>query len=118
MSALALLGGRNAKSKSSPLWPQFDEAERKALNQVLESRLWGRTPGPESSNSSRPLRVFMGRHGIAVTNGTAAFRLQLRTLHQSRFSGTGDFMTDSGPQNWRPGYALGNLTALPQRRRE
>jgi len=43
MSALALLGGRNAKSKSSPLWLQFDEAERKALNQVLESSVWGRT---------------------------------------------------------------------------
>jgi hypothetical protein len=66
MSALALLGFRNAKSKSSPLWPQFDEAERKTLNQVLESRVWGHTPGPES-NSRRPLRVFMGRHGIAVT---------------------------------------------------
>jgi hypothetical protein len=115
MSALALLGFRNAKSKSSPLWPQFDEAERKTLNQVLESRVWGRTLGPES-NSSRLLRVFMGRHGIAVTNGTAAFRLQLRTLHQSRFSGTGDFRSDGRPQDGRAGYPLGNLAALPQRR--
>src|SRR5690348_6155185 len=34
MSELALLGGRKTKSKPFPLWPQFDDKERRALNEV------------------------------------------------------------------------------------
>jgi len=40
MSELALLGGKKSKTKPFPLWPQYDETERQAVMQVLESRVW------------------------------------------------------------------------------
>ena len=81
MSELALLGGKKAKTKPFPLWPQFDEAERKALNQVLESRVWWRTPGTRTLEFEQAFARFHGaRHGIAVTNGTAALEVTMAAL--------------------------------------
>ena len=48
MSELALLGGSKAKQKSFPVWPQYDDNERRALQEVLESRVWWRTPGTKT----------------------------------------------------------------------
>lgn len=81
MSELALLGGRQAKTKPFPLWPQFDGAERKALTEVLESRIWWRTPGTKTLEFERAFARFHGaRHGIAVTNGTAALEVAVASL--------------------------------------
>ena len=78
---LALLGGQPAKTKPFPLWPQFDDAERKALNEVLESRVWWRTPGTKTLEFERAFAEFHGaRHGIAVTNGTAALEVAMAAL--------------------------------------
>jgi len=81
MSELALLGGRKAKTKAFPLWPQFDDAERKALNEVLESRVWWRTPGTKTLKFEQAFANFHGaRHGVAVTNGTAALEVAIAAL--------------------------------------
>jgi len=81
MSELALLGGKRAKAKPFPLWPQFDDAERKALNEVLESRVWWRTPGTKTLEFEQVFARFHGaRHGIAVTNGTAALEVTIAAL--------------------------------------
>src|SRR5439155_7572902 len=48
MSELALLGGRKAKNKAFPEWPMYDDKERRALMDVLESRVWWRTPGTKT----------------------------------------------------------------------
>ncbi|HEX6505796.1 MAG TPA: DegT/DnrJ/EryC1/StrS family aminotransferase [Terriglobales bacterium] len=81
MSELALLGGRKAKTKPFPLWPQFDDAERKALNEVLESRVWWRTPGTKTLAFEQAFARFHGaRHGVAVTNGTAALEVAMAAL--------------------------------------
>jgi hypothetical protein len=40
MSALAMLGGKKAKSKPFPVWPYYDGNEEHALKEVLESRVW------------------------------------------------------------------------------
>lgn len=81
MSQLALLGGKPAKTKPFPQWPQFDDAERKALNEVLESRVWWRTPGTKTLEFERAFAKFHGaRHGIAVTNGTAALEVTMAAL--------------------------------------
>lgn len=70
MSALALLGGEKAKGKPFPIWPHYDEAEERALKQLLESRIWWRTPGTKTLEFEQALARFHGaRHGIAVTNG-------------------------------------------------
>jgi len=81
MSALALLGGEKAKSKPFPIWPHYDEAEERALKQVLESRIWWRTPGTNTLEFEQAFAKFHGaRHGIAVTNGTAALEVAMAGL--------------------------------------
>jgi len=81
MSALALLGGNKAKSKPFPLWPHYDDNERHALMEVLESRIWWRTPGKKTLEFERAFAAYHGaRHGIAVTNGTAALEVTLAAL--------------------------------------
>ncbi len=55
MSALALLGGKKAKNKAFPVWPYYDENEERALKEVLESRVWWRTPGTKTLEFERRL---------------------------------------------------------------
>jgi dTDP-4-amino-4,6-dideoxygalactose transaminase len=81
MSALALLGGTKSKTKAFPLWPHFDDGERRALNEVLESRVWWRTPGTRTLEFEQAFAKYHGaRHGIAVTNGTAALEVTMAGL--------------------------------------
>src|ERR1700682_471834 len=81
MSELALLGGKKSKSKPFPEWPQFDDTERRGLNEVLESRVWWRTPGTRTLEFEAAFAGFHGaRHGIAVTNGTAALEVAMAAL--------------------------------------
>src|SRR2546422_5266092 len=81
MPELALLGGAKAKRKPFPEWPQYDENERRALNEVLESRIWWRTPGTRTLEFEQAFAKFHGaRHGIAVTNGTAALEVTMAAL--------------------------------------
>src|SRR6059058_2119219 len=81
MSQLALLGGPKAKKKPFPEWPMYDDKERRALMEVLESRVWWRTPGTKTLEFEKSFAKFHGaRHGIAVTNGTAALEVTIAAL--------------------------------------
>jgi dTDP-4-amino-4,6-dideoxygalactose transaminase len=81
MSALAMLGGKKAKSKPFPVWPYYDSTEDRALKEVLESRVWWRTPGTKTLEFEKSFAKFHGaRHGIAVTNGTAALEVTIAAL--------------------------------------
>lgn len=81
MAELALRGGKKSKTKLFPIWPQFDDAERKALSEVLESRVWWRTPGTRTLAFEQEFASFHGaKHGIAVTNGTAALEVTMSAL--------------------------------------
>jgi dTDP-4-amino-4,6-dideoxygalactose transaminase len=81
MSELALLGGKKAKNKAFPLWPHYDNQEVQALKEVLESRVWWRTPGTKTLEFEQAFAQFHGaRHGIAVTNGTAALEVTMAAL--------------------------------------
>jgi len=81
MAQLALKGGKKAKQKLFPIWPQYDDAERKALTEVLESRIWWRTPGTRTLAFEQEFaRFHAAKHGIAVTNGTAALEVTLSAL--------------------------------------
>jgi len=81
MPELALLGGAKTKRKPFPEWPQYDENERRALNEVLESRVWWRTPGTRTLEFEQAFAKFHGaRHGVAVTNGTAALEVTIAAL--------------------------------------
>src|SRR5947209_6965613 len=82
MSQLALLGGSKAKRKAFPEWPMYDDNERRALMEVLESRVWWRTPGTKTLEFERAFAKYHGaRHGVAVTNGTAALEVTIAALN-------------------------------------
>jgi len=81
MAELALNGGKKSKHKAFPVWPQYDDAERKALLEVLDSRIWWRTPGTRTLAFEQEFAKFHGaKHGIAVTNGTAALEVTISAL--------------------------------------
>lgn len=81
MAQLALNGGLKSKQKAFPPWPHFAQEERDALQEVLESRVWWRTPGTRTLNFENEFARFHGaKHGIAVTNGTAALEVTMAGL--------------------------------------
>ena len=81
MSQLALFGGQKAKTKAFPPWPVYDEGERRAVIDVLESRIWWRTPGTKTLEFEGAFAAFHGaKHAVAVTNGTAALEVLMAAL--------------------------------------
>lgn len=81
MPKLAIQGGIPAKSKPFPDWPIYDDLEREALNEVLESRDWWRTEGSKTLAFEQRFAEFhQAKHGIAVTNGTHAIEVALAAL--------------------------------------
>lgn len=81
MGELAISGGKKTKRKPFPIWPQHDDLERNALQEVLDSRVWWRTPGTRTLAFEQEFAKFHGaKHGIAVTNGTAALEVTMAAL--------------------------------------
>ena len=81
LEKLALFGGKPMKTDPFPAWPQYDERESQALVDVLESRLWWRTPGTRTLKFEQEFAAYhQAKHGIAVTNGTAALEVSLAAL--------------------------------------
>ena len=81
MPNLAILGGPPAKTKPFPAWPIFDDREREALNEVLESGVWWRTPGTKTLAFEQEFAAYhQAKHGIAVTNGTHALEVALAAM--------------------------------------
>jgi len=85
MAQLALRGGPATKRKPFPPWPYYDEKEREALQDVLESRAWWRTPGTQTKAFEEEFARYQGaRFGIAVTNGTHALEVALLAMGLGR----------------------------------
>jgi dTDP-4-amino-4,6-dideoxygalactose transaminase len=81
MGELALTGGARTKKKPFPAWPIYDETEKRALAEVLESGIWWRTPGTKTLAFEKEFAAFQhAKHGIAVTNGTAALEVVMLAL--------------------------------------
>jgi len=81
MEKLALFGGEPVKKTSFPAWPFYDDQERQALINVLESRVWWRTPGTQTLQFEQEFAAYhQAKYGIAVTNGTAALEVALAAL--------------------------------------
>jgi len=81
MTNLAINGGTPAKTKPFPIWPHYDEREKKALMDVLESRKWWRTEGTCVEQFEQDFAAFHGaKHGIAITNGTHALEVAIAAL--------------------------------------
>jgi len=81
MEKLAILGGKPVKDSPFPQWPVYDERERQALLDVLESRVWWRTPGTRTLQFEQDFAAYQqAKYSIAVTNGTAALEVSLAAL--------------------------------------
>jgi dTDP-4-amino-4,6-dideoxygalactose transaminase len=79
MSKLAINGGPKACDHEWPRWPQWDDAERKELNGVLESGDWWY--GAKVEEFEKQFAEFHGaKYGITCTNGTAALEASLLAL--------------------------------------
>jgi len=74
---LAILGGSAVLTKPSPAWPIFDEKDRQALNEVLESRVWGGYHEAVGELERRFAAFHGTEYGIALANGTVSLEIAL-----------------------------------------
>jgi dTDP-4-amino-4,6-dideoxygalactose transaminase len=81
MQKLAILGGDRIRKIPFTAWPYYDESERRLLMEVLDSRVWWRTPGTKTLQFEQDFAAYhQAKHGLAVTNGTAALEVALAAL--------------------------------------
>ncbi|CAN5798237.1 DegT/DnrJ/EryC1/StrS family aminotransferase [soil metagenome] len=74
---LALLGGPATLTRRPPDWPIFDKSDRKALNDVMESRVWGGYHESVGELERRFAAYHGAAHGIALANGTLSLEIAL-----------------------------------------
>ena len=80
-SMLAARGGTPIRSegKSWPSWPFFDDREREALIEVLESGRWFN--GERGARFSAEFAAFQdAKHGVVCNSGTAALEIALQAI--------------------------------------
>jgi dTDP-4-amino-4,6-dideoxygalactose transaminase len=84
IDALALDGGtpvRDIRQTPWPRWPIYDEAEERALLEVLHSEKWWYVEGEQGRMLEQEFAAFQdAKYGVACTNGTAALEIALRAL--------------------------------------
>lgn len=74
---LAIHGGRPVVTVPPPAWPEVDARDRQALQEVLESRVWGGYHAGVSELERRMASAHGARFGIAVANGTVSLEIAL-----------------------------------------
>lgn len=80
MSSLALLGGRPVRERPFASWPVFDDTERTALNQVLESGIWGGYSPAVRQFETAFAKQHDCRFGVSTCNGTLSLEAALHAL--------------------------------------
>lgn len=77
MTRLAILGGEPIRKKPFARWPQFDEREKAALIEVLESGVWGGY-SPKVAEFEQAFAGFHeAKYGVAAANGTVTLEAAL-----------------------------------------
>ncbi len=75
---LAINGAEPVRRKPFPQWPIFNEEEVRALNEVLQSRVWG-IGGRKIEEFEKKFASYQNaQYGVAVANGTVALEVALR----------------------------------------
>lgn len=74
---LALFGGAATLKREAPAWPVFDESDRQALLNVLESRTWGGYHEAIGELQQRFAEYHGAKYGIATANGTVSLEIAL-----------------------------------------
>jgi len=78
---LAIHGGAPVRQRPWAAWPEYGDAERRALARVLESRSWGGHPSPNveaRAFASEFAAYCETRHAVPCANGTVALQLALQ----------------------------------------
>ncbi|MGH9769439.1 MAG: DegT/DnrJ/EryC1/StrS family aminotransferase [Blastocatellia bacterium] len=77
MTRLAIFGGEPIRKNPFARWPQFDEREKAALIEVLESGVWGGY-NPKVAEFERAFADFHdAKFGVAAANGTVTLEAAL-----------------------------------------
>lgn len=77
-SRLAIDGGRPLRAEPFPAWPQWDQREEAVLLDVLRSGEWWAVGGSHVKRFEAEFAAYHeARHGVAVTNGSAALEVCL-----------------------------------------
>lgn len=79
MSDLAIFGGKPTFRDGWPRWPYLAEKERRLLEEVFSSSIWGGTGlGPKIAELNAKFAAYCGaKYGAAVANGTVSMELCL-----------------------------------------
>lgn len=83
MATLAIAGGAPVRTKPFPAWPQFDEREKRALLEVLESGNWGGYPFPNqlAEHFSQRFAAHQdAKHALCAANGTVTLEIALKAI--------------------------------------
>lgn len=75
--SLAIHGGPPAVSGPPPTWPEVDESDRRAILDVLESKVWGGYHPAVGELEHRMASDHGAAFGIAVANGTVSLEIAL-----------------------------------------
>lgn len=75
---LAILGGPTCITEPVPVWPYYDEADKRSLLKVLESRVWGGYHEAIGDFEQRFAEYHGASVGIATANGTVSLEIALR----------------------------------------
>ncbi|NOT61222.1 MAG: DegT/DnrJ/EryC1/StrS family aminotransferase [Acidobacteria bacterium] len=78
MSQLAMHGGPPLRQKPFARWPQFDETELAALNEVLQSGVWGGYHPKVAEFEQAFAHWHDARFGVSAANGTVTLETALR----------------------------------------
>lgn len=75
---LAILGGKlTVEGRVAPDWPQFDQTEREAVLEALESRQWN--PGAKVEAFEEAFAAYQdAKYGVTCTGGTVALEIACR----------------------------------------
>lgn len=80
MAHLAICGGTPVRTKPFSPWPVYDERDKQALIDVLESRKWGIGSKTVERFENEFARFCGVDYAIACTNGTHAISIALQAL--------------------------------------
>lgn len=81
MAQLAINGGKPVRTTPFHPWPVWDERDKQALIETLESRLWG-IGSPAIDTFEQKFAEFCGaRYAVACTNGTDAISIALQAMN-------------------------------------
>ena len=81
MAKLAINGGIPVRKAPFPKWPQWTEAERRNLLEVLESGKWFRFYGDKVAEFEKRFAAYHGgKYALAVSSGTAALEAAMAAL--------------------------------------